>query len=163
MTSDRDLLAQGGITSDDIDALVAHEDSHGAARFQPLANPEAAEEIGQRLAAQLASLEPDRLLVAGQEHDDILAFVVARELHCPVTIVWHSEGLLSHEGDIERADRIAVVSESFRAPASLHALGTYVKGLGASIAAVAALIDTPVLQREAKALGAAAIALVSRP
>lgn len=159
MTSNRELLTLGGIPEGDIDVLIAGDTEHKVPRFQPLLDPTTTEELGRRLGGEVSSLQPDRLLIAGEATDQVLAFVVARELGCAVTVVWSSEGLLTHEGEMREGDRVVVISESFRSTDSLHGVGSYISFCGATLAAAAALIDTPMLQREAADLGVRAIVL----
>jgi hypothetical protein len=160
MTSIRELLALGGIPEGGINLLIAGDTEHKAPRFQPLLDPSTTEELGRRLAGEVSRLQPDRLLIAGEATDEILAFVVGRELGCDVTVVWSSEGLLTHDGEMLDGDRVVVISESFRLTDSLHGLGSYISYCGATLAAAAVLIDTPMLQREAADLGVQTIALV---
>ena len=159
MTSIRELLTLGGIPEGDIDVLIAGDTEHQVPRFRPLLDPTTTEELGRRLADEISSLQPDRLLIAGEATDEILAFVVARKLGCAVTVVWSSEGLLTHDGEMREGDRAVVVSESFRSTDSLRGVGSYIPFCGVTLAAAAALIDTPILQREAADLGVPAIVL----
>ena len=141
------LLEQGGISAKDLDGIFAGVEGRHP-RFDALRDPGATEELARALAAELAPLAPTRLLLWADEDDSLLAFIVARELNSEVTTVRNAEGLLDISARITSSDRVAIVAESFRSSDRLQSMRSFVALQGATLVAVATLIDTAFLRAE---------------
>jgi hypothetical protein len=140
------LLREGGLDVEDLSAILV---DGGAPRYKGLRNPAATEELACALAAEVAALAPRRVLLWDDDDDVLLAFVVARELHCLISRAWNFEGLLQCDPPIEGGDRVVVMGESFRNVGSLKALRSLAEIRDSKVVAVAVLIETPVLRAEA--------------
>jgi len=139
------LLAACGMAESELESLLTSSED-ASPRYRALQNPKAADELACALAVEAARSTPNRVLIWAGVDDTLLAFVVARELECEVSVVWQSEGLLCCDPEIAVGDRVLIVSACFIETSRLEALRSLVALRGAAVAAVASLIETEVLR-----------------
>jgi adenine/guanine phosphoribosyltransferase-like PRPP-binding protein len=144
------LLAAGGVPHEELSNL-GETPAARPSKYDPLRDPRGAEQLGLALAERLRASEPDRILVWDDVEDAVLAWVVARELGCPVVRAMEADGLLDFDGTIADGDRVVVLADAFRQGRILHGMKALVTVNRASVAAVAVLFDTEELYAEADA------------
>jgi len=119
------LLAACGMAESELESLLTSSED-ASPRYRALQNPKAADELACALAVEAARSTPNRVLIWAGVDDTLLAFVVARELECEVSVVWQSEGLLCCDPEIAVGDRVLIVSACFIETSRLEALRSLV-------------------------------------
>ncbi|HWP29775.1 MAG TPA: hypothetical protein VFB73_13305 [Chloroflexota bacterium] len=135
-----ELLARAG-------ALVpAHYEADGRhrlrrfERFDPLADPVAAEQLGTALAERLSESAHDLVAIWDGVENIVLGYVVGRSLKRPVVRIFDDEGLVTASAPIPpgaRAVFVAVVPDA----QELRLVRALLAARDATLATVAVLID----------------------
>lgn len=136
-----ELLVAGGLSLADIES-----DALRPSRYRALKDPRGARELCSRLADRVKPDAPTRILVGEDFEDALIGYTVGQELGLSVTRVVESEGLLYVLGALEEGDRVAVLADAFRREDTLRALLRVVANNKASVAVVAALVDSRALR-----------------
>jgi adenine/guanine phosphoribosyltransferase-like PRPP-binding protein len=135
------ILIAGGLSAADV---VSGE--FQPARYSPLGDPREARPLWAAMADALGGKSFSRVVVGEDQEDVLVGYSVGQELGLPITQVVESQGQLYILGAIEEGDRVVVAGEAFRHEDTLRALVTVVENAKATVAAVAALVDTHALQ-----------------
>ncbi len=136
-----ELLERGG-------ALAAmHYEAGGAhrlrrfERFDPLADPVAAEQLGTALAARLAPGAHDRVLVWDGVDTSVLGYIVGRALERPVIRIYDYEGRITASAPIPAGSRAVFVAPAILDPQQPRLARALMETRDATLTTVAALVD----------------------
>jgi hypothetical protein len=135
------ILIAGGLSAPDVD-----NGAFQPARYSPLGDPWGARPLWVAVADELDGRSPNRVVVGEDQEDALVGYSVGQELRLPVTQVVESQGQLYILGAIEEGDRVVVAGEAFRHEDNLRALIAVVENAKATVAAVAALVDSRALR-----------------
>jgi hypothetical protein len=136
-----ELLERGGTLG------AAHYEADGVhrlrrfERFDPLADPVAAQQLGTALAAQLGDGAYNLVAIWDTVENAVLGFVVGLALCCPVVRVFDYEGMIRESAPIPPGARIVFVAPAIvdvQEPRLVRALA---EARDASLAAIAVLVD----------------------
>jgi hypothetical protein len=95
------------------EGVAAGKGRFGPRAFDPLADPEAADQLGGLLADHARPVDPNVVVVWESWLDLLLGFAVARRLAVPMLRAFVSEGLIVHDGTLPDAPRAVLVGEGF--------------------------------------------------
>jgi hypothetical protein len=135
------ILIAGGLSAADVD-----NGAFQPARYSPLGDPWGARPLWAAVADGLDGRSVNRVVVGEDQEDALAGYSVGQELGVPVTQVVESQGQLYILGAIEEGDRVVVSGEAFRHEDNLRALIAVVENSKATVAAVAALVDSRALR-----------------
>jgi hypothetical protein len=110
--------------------------------FDPLADPEAADQLGGLLAGRTRTLNPDVVVVWEGWLDLLLGFAVARRLAVPLLRVSVQEGLIVYDGTLPAAPRAVLVGEGFTDRSVVTAVDALVKHRSGNLAGVFSVFGT---------------------
>lgn len=110
------------------------------AKYSGLVDPAGAEHLGRELAARLASVRPDVLLVWQDVEDVVLGYVVARALDVAMIRAYDAEGIVACSGEIPRQARAVAVTDAVRDPTVMRALRSVVERSGGELVAIGTLV-----------------------
>jgi hypothetical protein len=110
-------------------------------RFDPLADPVAAEQLGRALAARLATGAHDLVAVWDGVDTSVLGFVVGRALERPVVRVYDHEGLITASAPIPAGARAVFVTPAILDAQEPRLTRALMETRDATLATVAALVD----------------------
>jgi hypothetical protein len=147
-----ELLARGGAT----------ETSGGRSKYNGLADPAGAEELGAELARRLRDAAPTVIAVWEDPEDVVIGHVVGRELGLPVVRVYDADGLVGHSAGLPERPRIALVADAVRDTRVVLAARAVAERDGGTLVATAVLVGTQDLAAVAAEAGAS-ISLVDAP
>lgn len=128
-------------------------------KYNGLADPAGAEELGVLLADRLRAPGPTAIVVWEDPEDVVLGHVVARELGLPVVRAYDADGLVGHSAGLPDRPRVALVADAIRDPRAVLAARALVDREGGALVATAVLVGTAELRALAGQAGEA-IALV---
>ncbi|MBI2756244.1 MAG: hypothetical protein HYX52_06000 [Chloroflexi bacterium] len=114
-------------------------------KYNALADPPGAEELGRLLAEGIRPLGATIAVVWDDVGDAVLGYVVGRELGVPVVRCYNAEGLVGFVGPLPAASRAVLVADAFRDVADVRAMRALVAQQGGTVVAAAALMATEVL------------------
>jgi adenine/guanine phosphoribosyltransferase-like PRPP-binding protein len=149
-----ELLAFGGAPN-----ASAELAGVGPRKYDGLADPSGAEELGAYLAEALRPSAPAVVLIWEDPEDVVLGHVVARELGLRVVRVYDADGLVGHSADLPDAPRCALVADAIRDARVVLAVRAIAEQAGGELVATAVLVMTAEL-RSVTAEAGATIALV---
>jgi hypothetical protein len=135
------ILIAGGLSAADVD-----NGAFQPARYSPLGDPCGARPLWAAVADGLDGRSVNRVVVGEDQEDALAGYSIGQELGVPVTQVVESQGQLYILGAIEEGDRALVAGEAFRHEDNLRALIAVVENTKATVAAVAALVDSRALR-----------------
>lgn len=144
----RALIARGG--GNEEDGGVAEP---AIAKYNGMADPAGAEELGRELAARLRQLGPTAVVVWEDAEDVVLGHVVGRELGLPVVRAYDADGLVGTNGRLPEGPRIALVADAVRDARVVRAANALAAQQRGSLVATAVLVETPALQSAAVEAG----------
>jgi hypothetical protein len=110
-------------------------------RFDPLADPDAAQQLGTALAARLGDGAYNLVTVWDTVENAVLGFVVGLALRCPVVRVFDHEGLIRESGPIPHGARGVFVAPAIVDQQEPRLVRALLEAREASLAAVAVLVD----------------------
>ena len=122
-------------------------------KYETLADPVGADELGRLLAERARTLGADRLLIWEDPQDIALAHVVGRELEIPVVRSFNMDGLVGYSGSLPQGARVLLLLDAVREPAPLRAMTALVRQQGASVVGTAVLVETEALVESGVATG----------
>jgi len=137
-----ELLAKAGLRTGEADLGRSNK----VDRLDSVHDPSAVEQLGVALADRLRDCRPNRVVVWDDPENAVLGHIVARELGTTVIRAMDAQGGIDYDGTLQDGDRIVVVAVAYRHEAPLGAMLALVTRRAGSVANIAALIDTPVLQ-----------------
>lgn len=157
------LLQAGGLVLPPHDPI---HDSVGSGapslpKYNALADPEGAEALCRELAARLRGHHINVILIWEDPEDVALGHIVGRELNVPTVRAFNADGLVARVGDLPPSPSVLLLTDAFRDALHLRALAALVAQQGGEVAAMAALVDTPVMAEAESTLGGASVSLVS--
>ena len=158
------LLERGGVVRP-VASVVQPGDQAASRGWQPskyetLADPIGADELGRLLAQRARQLGADRLLIWEDPQDIALGHVVGRELKVPVVRSFNMDGLVGHSGSLPQGARVLLLLDAVREAAPLRAMTALVHQQGASVVGTAVLVETQALVESGVGTGEV-VALVS--
>ena len=136
-----ELLEQGGALA------VTHDDAGGEhrlrrfERFDPLAAPVAAEQLGNALASRLTDGRYDLVAVWDGVENAVLGYVVGRALGRPVVRIFDAEGLIAASAPIPAGARAVFVTPAVVDAQQPRLVRALLEARDATLGAVAALVD----------------------
>jgi hypothetical protein len=136
-----ELLERGGALA------AAHYEAEGEhrlrrfERFDPLADPVAAEQLGKALASCLAEGGYDLVAIWDGVESAVLGYVVGRALERPVVRIFDDEGLIGASAPIPRGARAVFVTAAIVDAQEPRLTRALMEARDATLAAVAALVD----------------------
>lgn len=146
------LLERGGVPAQALRPAVAPDgrpEADGPAlrppKYDGLADPAGADELGRALAERARPLRPTAILIWEDPQDIALAQVVGRELEIPVIRSFNADGLVGHSGPLAPEARVLLLADLFRDPAPVRAMALLVAQQGATVVGTAVLVETPAL------------------
>ena len=110
-------------------------------RFDPLADPVAAEQLGSALAARLADTDLDLIAVWDGVETSVLGYVVGRALQRPVVRILDHEGLITASAPIRPGTRAVFVAPAILDPQEPRLTRALMEAREATLGVVAALVD----------------------
>jgi hypothetical protein len=137
-----ELLERGGALSAAHYEVGSEHRLRRFERFDPLADPVAAQELGNALAAQLAGAAYDLVAVWDTVENAVLGYVVGLALQRPVVRVFDHEGLIRESGTIPSGARVVFVAPALTDPQEPRLVRALTDARDATLAAVAVLVDT---------------------
>lgn len=114
-------------------------------KYNGLADPAGAEELGGLLAGRLRDVAPTAVVVWEDPEDVVLGHVVGRELGVPVVRAYDADGLVGHSAGLPGSPRVALVADAIRDPRAILAARALCDREGGSLAATGVLVGTPEL------------------
>jgi adenine/guanine phosphoribosyltransferase-like PRPP-binding protein len=141
--SDRDtsaLIAAGGMRPGD-----AADDAALPSKYNGLADPAGAEQLGRLIAEQARPLQPSVVLVWEDPEDIVLGHVVARELGVRAVRAWNADGLVGQSSPLHAGDRALLVLDAVRDPRAVRAVQAVVDRDGGTLVGTAVLQSTEAL------------------
>ena len=135
------LLEAGGVLT------ATHFEAGGAhylrrfERFDPLADPVAAERLGSALAARLGPGAHDLVAVWDGVESAVLGYVVGRALERPVVRIYEHEGLITASAHIPAGARAVFVAPAIRDPQEPRLARALMETRDATLTTIAALVD----------------------
>jgi hypothetical protein len=152
------LLARGGLPEPDLPLQIDDSAPNGLfARHLPkyngLADPPGAEQLGRRLAERARSFRPSVVLLWEDPPDIVLGHVVARELGAIAVRSYNAEGLVELADPLPSGSRVLLLTDAFREPGLGRAMRAIAERHGGSVVATAVLVDTDALAAAGEALG----------
>jgi adenine/guanine phosphoribosyltransferase-like PRPP-binding protein len=138
-----ELLAQGGVELQ----------NGGATKYNGLADPAGAEELGRALATLIRDLTPSAVMVWEDPEDVLIGHIVGRELSVPVVRVFNAEGLVGHSAGLPQRPRAVLVGDAVRDQTIVRAVRALSDKRGGSLAGTVVLIETPELRAATKDAG----------
>ncbi len=122
-------------------------------KYNGMADPAGAEELGGELAARLRDVAPDAIVVWEDAEDVVLGHVVARELGVPMVRAYDADGLIGTNGELPRQPRVALVADAIRDARVVRAASALAARDGGSLEATAVLVGTAALDGVAPEAG----------
>ena len=110
-------------------------------RFDPLADPAAAEQLGVALAARLAPGAHDMVAVWDGVDTSVLGYIVGRALERPVVRIYDHEGLITASAPIPAGTRAVFVAPAILDAQQPRLARALMQTRDATLATVAALVD----------------------
>jgi hypothetical protein len=110
-------------------------------RFDPLADPVAAERLGSALAARLGPDTHDLVAVWDGIESSVLGYIVGRVLERPVVRIYDHEGLITASAPIPPGARAVFVAPAIVDPQEPRLARALMETRDATLATVAALVD----------------------
>lgn len=110
-----------------------------------LADPQATEAAGRRIAEQAVALHPGCVVIWDDPQSAVLAHIVSRELGCSTARAFEYEGLIDLIDVPEKGTRGLLVAESFATTMSVQALVGVARNQGITVVGIAALIHSEAL------------------
>lgn len=153
----RELIARPGVPAGTTSGPGAAVD-----KYNGMADPAGAEELGSELAARLRDRAPDAVVVWEDPEDVVLGHVVARELGISMVRAYDADGLVGTNGNLPPDPRIALVADAVRDPRVVRAARALAGREGGSLVATAVLVDSAALEAVVTEAGEV-IALTPRP
>lgn len=147
-----ELLGRGG-------SATTRQAAVTPAKYNGLADPHGAEELGKAIAARVKALAPAAIVIWEDPEDVLLGHVVGRELSLPVVRAYDADGLVGHSAGLPAGARVVLVADAVRDGRVVRAAQAMAEQQGGALAGTAVLIETPRL-REAGAAAGQVIALV---
>ncbi|MFE5665896.1 hypothetical protein ACFQ7W_18410 [Streptomyces niveus] len=123
--------------------LGAATDAYGTT-LNTQVSPAAADLIGRAVADAVRDLAPDRVSVWESSDEAVLAHVVALATGATVVRVADESGITSVTPGITPGDRVVLLATAWE-PRRLQTMLGLLRGGGAEVAAVAAVLHTPAL------------------
>ncbi|MHB8620569.1 MAG: hypothetical protein ACYDAG_13525 [Chloroflexota bacterium] len=114
-------------------------------KYNGLADPAGAEELGKLLAQRARDLAPSLVLLWEDPQDLVLGHVVARELGVPALRSYDQEGLVGLAGALPAGARVLIVGDAFRDKGVVAALRNVIEAHAGSVAGAAVLVETEAL------------------
>jgi hypothetical protein len=137
-----ELLARGGAFSAAHYEVGAEHRLRRFERFDPLADPVAAQQLGGALAARLEGGGYDLIAIWDTVENAVLGFVVGLALQRPVVRVFDYEGLIRESAPIPSGARVVFVAPAIADPQEPRLVRALMEARGATLATVAVLVDT---------------------
>jgi adenine/guanine phosphoribosyltransferase-like PRPP-binding protein len=137
------LLARGGV----------ERRNGGATKYNGLADPIGAEELGRALAAFVRELAPTAILVWEEPEDVLIAHIVGRELSLPAVRAFNAEGLVGHSAGLPQGPRVVLIGDAVRDLTVVRAVRALTEKRGGSLVGTVVLVETPELRAAAKDAG----------
>lgn len=147
-----ELLGRGG-------SATSEQAAASPAKYNGLADPHGAEELGRALAEGARALAPAAIVIWEDPEDVALGHVVGRELSLPVVRAYDADGLVGHSAGLPAGARVVLVADAVRDGRVVRAAQALAEQQGGSLVGTAVLIETPRL-REAGAAAGSVVALV---
>ncbi len=143
-----ELLSNGGLRRSE--ARVAAEKQAvlmelRIPKYNGLADPAGAEELGRMLAGRARSLGPTAVLLWEDPLDVVLGHIVARELEVKRLRSYNAEGLIELIGALAPSSRVLLVTDAFREASLLLAMSNLVERHGSTVVGTAVLVETGAL------------------
>ena len=129
-------------------------------KYNGLADPLGAEELGRLLSQRLRPFGPTAVLLWEDPQDVVLGHIVARELGIIAVRSYNEEVLIELAGTLPPKSRVLLLTDAFRDAGLLRAMRGIVERHGGTVVASAALAQTDALATVDQA-GDAAVSLVS--
>jgi hypothetical protein len=114
-------------------------------KYNGLADPGGAEQLGAALAGRLRDAKPAAIVVWEDPEDVVLGHVVGRELGIPVVRAYDADGLVGRSPGLPEAARAALVADAIRDPRVVLAARAMLERERGSLIATAVLVRTPEL------------------
>ncbi len=147
-----ELLGRGGSAANEHAAIRP-------TKYNGLADPHGAEELGRGLAEGIRALAPAAIVIWEDPEDVALGLIVGRELSLPVIRAYDADGLVGHSAGLPAAPRVVLVADAIRDGRVVRAAQALAEQQGGALIGTAVLIETPSL-RESGAAAGTVIALV---
>lgn len=128
---------------------------HATPKYNGMADPAGAEELGRQLAGRLREIRPTAIVVWEDAEDVVLGHVVARELGVGLVRAYDADGLVGTNARLPDEPRLALVVDAVRDTRVVRAARALAGQHGGSLVATAVLMDTRALasvEREAGAI-----------
>lgn len=166
------LLERGGVSpraggparrepgTDEPATETGAQDAWQPAKYNGLADPVGADTLGRTLAERARHLGVDTVLIWEEPQDIVLGQVVGRELGVPIVRSFNMDGLVGHSAPLARGDRVLLLADAFRDPATVRAMAALVEQQGAAVVGTAVLVETDALAASGGGTGQV-VALVS--
>jgi adenine/guanine phosphoribosyltransferase-like PRPP-binding protein len=141
--------------ADEVRALLARAAGDAAAdeagqatvpKYNGMADPAGAEQLGRELATRLREVAPSAVVVWEDAEDVVLGHVVGRELGLPVVRAYDADGLVGTNGALPPEPRIALVADAVRDARVVRAAHALAAQQGGSLVATAVLVETAALE-----------------
>jgi hypothetical protein len=114
-------------------------------KYNGLADPGGAEQLGRWLARRAQNFGPSVVLLWEDPQDIVLGHVVARELGAVSVRSYNADGLVDLADPLPRGSRVLLLIDAFREPGLVRAMRAIAERHGASVVAIAVLVDTDAL------------------
>ncbi len=122
-------------------------------KYDGLADPTGAEELGRLLADRVREFKPTAVLLWEDPQDIVLGHVVARELGVHAVRSYNEEGLAQLVGVLPPKSRVVLLADAFREPGFVRAMSGVVEQHDGAVVGTAVLADTEALSDASEAAG----------
>jgi adenine/guanine phosphoribosyltransferase-like PRPP-binding protein len=122
-------------------------------KYNGMADPAGAEELGRDLADRLREIAPDAVVVWEDPEDVVLGHVVARELGVRLVHAFDADGLVGTNGELPDKPRVALVADAVRDGRAVLAARAIAGREGGSLVATAVLVGSTALDGAADEAG----------
>jgi adenine/guanine phosphoribosyltransferase-like PRPP-binding protein len=138
------LLRAGGAVPEPVPGSEPRQQT--LSKYDGLADPRGAEQLGAQLAQLARELQPTLVLVWEDPRDVVLGHIVARELGVSCLRSFNQEGLVGLAGGLAPASRVLLVSDAFRDTRGVLAMASVVEARHSDVAGAAVLVETESLR-----------------
>lgn len=150
------LLGRGGLTRAAARVGGTEQGSRavlGTPKYNGLADPAGAEDLGRLLAERARPFSPTAVLLWEDPQDIVLGHIVARELGVTAVRSYNQEGLIDVIGTLPPASRVLLVADMFRDAGLVQAMSNVAARDGGTVVATAVLVHTHALATAGGAAG----------
>jgi hypothetical protein len=142
------LLGRGGLVKPEPQLGSGEPDRTGSVsipKYNGLADPAGAEQLGHWLAERTRIFSPSVVLLWEDPQDIVLGHVVARELGAIAVRSYNAEGLVELANPLPLGSRVVLLADGFREPGLVRAMRAIVERHASQVVAIAVLVDTDAL------------------